>query len=986
MKAFLSLFPSFLILLLCISISQTKHTHQFDEEAAEIAKAFRNFGNRDKKPPIVLIPGLIGTRMISWKKKQCFGSNIDIQDIIWFNFQKFLETLTYDKSCWLDCMKLSTNVTKDSAIYDNEDCILRPDEGLGAIGELSPGNIYTPPGTSIFTAMIRFLTEELHYDSNTMVAIPYDWRLSPKQLSIRDQLFVRIKQKIEMLVTQYQLPVVVIAHSMGNNLFHYFLEWLETSYSSSPQEGRSTLFDMEDWLEKHVYMYLGYAAPLLGASAAVKATLSGHSFGLPLSEHQIKPLLDTFPSTHFLLPRTPKHLSSTTRKQRSTTSNGMKDSHRHNDGKVRDQIIANSTSRSKSHPRKLIRSFPAMKSVANTMTKNDNNSSSNNNINVDEKLTEEGEEEEELSKLANMEYRVFGSDDLMHSTNNRTKHNLMTGTTAVKEPQLYAQTHWSTDFFSIPLLTLQPSSVSEPQQQQQQANNNSETKDQEDGDAEKGQYRFTIHDLETKHFWDTILQLFPDNKALRIKYEQYLAWYEGDEIQPMLHAYKRPAIRHVYMIYGIDLPTELQYVYTYTPDTSSTTGSSNNADDNKKQQKKGTEIHLSEILMEESQCSSFPPSTSIVARKKNELKHKKESDQTNVGIDEDKEELEYCPVIGNSNNNNEEISSLARRSKPTITTTINTTKLITPSTTSSSDGSDGTDCLAGVYRNRVPGHTASSTSSSATSSSKKKKEYLRDSVYAHSGDNTVPYYSLSYAHTWLYHNTFSSSPSSSYHHNDHHDEEHSPLSQYHPRDYLLNQSDLMIWKEYHPPLYPATMDNDGGTGSNKLPYTAVFEQWLQTIHTHTQALTRSTTATTATTATTTDAAVSESEDQIVMISVKEKEEGISNEELQEEVQSEESDGRRSDTKPSLPAVKPQLSPAKQQHHSSTNRRKEKAILPAMNVYHSDYYPAEKKKKHTTTILEVSQLDHLEILKFKPLMYEVFNQLLPVMYSDLSLFS
>lgn len=31
---------------------------------------------------------------------------------------------------------------------DPSDCKLRPDEGLGAIGELSPGSFYTPAATS----------------------------------------------------------------------------------------------------------------------------------------------------------------------------------------------------------------------------------------------------------------------------------------------------------------------------------------------------------------------------------------------------------------------------------------------------------------------------------------------------------------------------------------------------------------------------------------------------------------------------------------------------------------------------------------------------------------------------------------------------------------------------------------------------------------------------------------------------------------------
>ena len=60
--------------------------------------------------------------------------------------------MTYDKNCWLECMKLGDNGT------DSEHCKLRPDEGLGAIGELSPGSIYTPASTSVFTNMVKYLS------------------------------------------------------------------------------------------------------------------------------------------------------------------------------------------------------------------------------------------------------------------------------------------------------------------------------------------------------------------------------------------------------------------------------------------------------------------------------------------------------------------------------------------------------------------------------------------------------------------------------------------------------------------------------------------------------------------------------------------------------------------------------------------------------------------------------------------------------------
>lgn len=58
-------------------------------------------------------------------------------------------------------------------------------KGLSAVGELSPGNLYTPPSTQVFTALIRTLAANFGYDSSSMIAVPYDWRLSPKQVSTK---------------------------------------------------------------------------------------------------------------------------------------------------------------------------------------------------------------------------------------------------------------------------------------------------------------------------------------------------------------------------------------------------------------------------------------------------------------------------------------------------------------------------------------------------------------------------------------------------------------------------------------------------------------------------------------------------------------------------------------------------------------------------------------------------------------------------------
>lgn len=83
----------------------------------------------------------------------------------------------------------------------------------------------------------------------------------------RDSYFTNLKFKIESAVIRHGRPAVVIAFSMGNLLFQYFITWLE--YENKPSMGHV------QWLRKNVWGYVGYSAPLLGAAVAVKSVLSG---------------------------------------------------------------------------------------------------------------------------------------------------------------------------------------------------------------------------------------------------------------------------------------------------------------------------------------------------------------------------------------------------------------------------------------------------------------------------------------------------------------------------------------------------------------------------------------------------------------------------------------------------------------------------------------------------------------------------------------
>jgi hypothetical protein len=125
------------------------------------------------------------------------------------------------------------------------DCKIRPEEGLSAIGEMAPGNLYTPPATSIFTALIKTLASELGYDVTNLIGAPYDWRLAPIQMQKRDSFFTTLKSRLEVAVRRHKRPAIVIAHSMGTNIFMYFCDWLRVH--EKPAIG------WEHWIRRHIW-------------------------------------------------------------------------------------------------------------------------------------------------------------------------------------------------------------------------------------------------------------------------------------------------------------------------------------------------------------------------------------------------------------------------------------------------------------------------------------------------------------------------------------------------------------------------------------------------------------------------------------------------------------------------------------------------------------------------------------------------------------
>ncbi|CAI0434557.1 unnamed protein product [Linum tenue] len=214
----------------------------------------------------IIIPGFASTQLRAWSLLDCPYSPLDFNplDLVWLDTTKLLSAV----NCWLKCMMLDPfNQT------DNAECKSRPDSGLSAITELDPGYI-TGPLSSVWKEWIKWCIQ-FGIEANAIIAVPYDWRLSPSMLEERDLYFHTLKLTFETALKLRGGPSLVFGHSLGNLVFRYFLEWLKLEIAPK---------HYNQWLDDHIHAYFAVGAPLLGSPETVKATLFGNTFGLPVSE------------------------------------------------------------------------------------------------------------------------------------------------------------------------------------------------------------------------------------------------------------------------------------------------------------------------------------------------------------------------------------------------------------------------------------------------------------------------------------------------------------------------------------------------------------------------------------------------------------------------------------------------------------------------------------------------------------------------------
>ncbi len=183
----------------------------------------------------------------------------------------------------------------------------KPIEGLEAIENFLPNIAFTEYNVRYYEELVYTLKKSnLYREKNiglskkNLLGAPYDWRIAPGGLEVRYKYFTDLKKSIEELhQNALSKRVVIVAHSMGNRVMQYFLQWIKNTQLDDKKSWG------QEWIDEHIYRYIAVSPPWLGGPMSIRllATDDGIKIGnVPLSG--MKEVLQSYSSIPWLLPVT----------------------------------------------------------------------------------------------------------------------------------------------------------------------------------------------------------------------------------------------------------------------------------------------------------------------------------------------------------------------------------------------------------------------------------------------------------------------------------------------------------------------------------------------------------------------------------------------------------------------------------------------------------------------------------------------------------
>ncbi|KAK2626283.1 hypothetical protein QTJ16_004545 [Diplocarpon rosae] len=237
----------------------------FVKDARDLSKGERDAVNYDSfsvglnlvaqgvkaKHPVIMVPGVISTGLESWgttnTSRQYFRKRL------WGSWS-MMRALVLDKEGW----KKHIMLDKQTGLDPPGGIKLRAAQGFDAAD-------FFITGYWIWSKILENLAT-IGYDPENSYTAAYDWRLSYKNLEVRDSYFTRLKMYIELAHKTSDKKVVLVSHSMGSQVLFYFFHWVAAAEGGAGGDG---------WVDEHVDSWINISGCMLGALKGLPAVLSG---------------------------------------------------------------------------------------------------------------------------------------------------------------------------------------------------------------------------------------------------------------------------------------------------------------------------------------------------------------------------------------------------------------------------------------------------------------------------------------------------------------------------------------------------------------------------------------------------------------------------------------------------------------------------------------------------------------------------------------
>ena len=243
-------------------------------------------GSNDTRHPIVLMPGLAGSRLQAqlhdsvephfWCEKSSGGEWLQL----WLSLE---QVAPEQKDCLMSRIALTYNSSTGN-YSDAQGVTLDTNVDFGSVGGISSLDPSLAKETGYFRTMIASLTALGYEVGKDLHGASYDWRMAPDGHAVG--LYPKLEALLESTVARNGKPAHVITHSLGGPTALAFLN------TQTPA-----------WLAAHVESFVPISGPFAGAASQIKAYVCGDTLGIPfIPSDYLQPIQVTAASGIFMMP------------------------------------------------------------------------------------------------------------------------------------------------------------------------------------------------------------------------------------------------------------------------------------------------------------------------------------------------------------------------------------------------------------------------------------------------------------------------------------------------------------------------------------------------------------------------------------------------------------------------------------------------------------------------------------------------------------